>query len=293
MPTTAVLGGLWGDEGKGKIIDFLAADASAVVRFSGGNNAGHTVVNDYGKLVFHLIPCGICHEGTINVIGNGVVISPEALIEEISMVKENGLPGEIAISDRAHLIMPYHVKLDQLEEERRGAAAIGTTGRGIGPAYVDKVARMGIRAGELLDLEELMLTLPPIIEFKNELITKIYGGEPIDVDDILEQSKHWANEIGPYIRSADEIITNTLAADKNVIMEGAQGALLDIDHGTYPIRNLIKPNHRWRTYRNRDRSKFICPNHRRVQGLRHKSRRWPVPNRDSWIRRRPHPRDGG
>lgn len=241
MPTTAVLGGLWGDEGKGKIIDFLAADASVVVRFSGGNNAGHTVVNDYGKLVFHLIPCGICHEGTINVVGNGVVISPEALIEEISMVKENGLPGEIAISDRAHLIMPYHVLLDRLEEERRGAAAIGTTGRGIGPAYVDKVARMGIRAGELLDLEELMLALPPIIQFKNELITKIYGREPLDTEQILEQTKEWAEQIVPYIRSADEIITNAIASGQNVIMEGAQGALLDIDHGTYPFVTSSSP----------------------------------------------------
>ena len=241
MPTTAVLGGLWGDEGKGKIIDFLAADASVVVRFSGGNNAGHTVVNDYGKLVFHLIPCGICHEGTVNVIGNGVVISPEALIEEIEMVKSNGLPGEIAISDRAHLIMPYHVLLDRLEEERRGAAAIGTTGRGIGPAYVDKVARMGVRAGELLDLEELTIALPPIIEFKNELITKIYGGEPLDTNQILEQTKDWAAQIGPYIRSADEILTNAIASGQNVIMEGAQGALLDIDHGTYPFVTSSSP----------------------------------------------------
>ena len=235
MPTTAVIGGLWGDEGKGKIIDFLATDASVVVRFSGGNNAGHTVVNEYGKLVFHLIPCGICHEGTVNVIGNGVVVAPDALIEEIAMVKEKGLPGEIAISDRAHLIMPYHLVLDQLEETRRGAEAIGTTGRGIGPSYVDKVARMGVRVGELLDLEELTLTLPPIIEFKNELISKVYGGDPIDVNTILEQTKYWANKIGPYIRSADEIVTRALDSDTNVIMEGAQGALLDIDHGTYPF----------------------------------------------------------
>ncbi len=241
MPTTAVLGGLWGDEGKGKIIDFLAADASVVVRFSGGNNAGHTVVNDYGKNVFHLIPCGICHEGTINVIGNGVVVAPDALIEEISMVQDKGLPGDILISDRAHLIMPYHVSLDQLEEARRGADAIGTTGRGIGPAYVDKVARMGVRAGELLDLEELMLTLPPIIEFKNELITKVYGGEPIDVGAILEQARSWAQEIGPYIGSADEVVTNALDAGEKVIMEGAQGALLDIDHGTYPYVTSSSP----------------------------------------------------
>ncbi len=241
MPTTAVLGGLWGDEGKGKIIDFLAADASVVVRFSGGNNAGHTVVNDYGKVVFHLIPSGICHEGTINVIGNGVVVAPDALIEEIGMVKERGLPGEIAISDRAHLLMPYHVALDQLEEQRRGSDAIGTTGRGIGPAYVDKVARMGVRVGELLDVEELSLTLPRIIAFKNELITKIYGGEPIDVDQTLEQAKYWASELGPYIKSADTILTDALANDRLVIMEGAQGALLDIDHGTYPFVTSSSP----------------------------------------------------
>ncbi len=241
MPTTAVLGGLWGDEGKGKIIDFLAADASVVVRFSGGNNAGHTVVNQYGKLVFHLIPCGICYEGTINVIGNGVVVAPDALIEEIRMVKERGLPGEIAVSDRAHLIMPYHVQLDQLEEQRRGDAAIGTTGRGIGPAYVDKVARMGIRMGELLDVEALTLALPPIIDFKNELITKIYGGEPLNANDVIDQAKEWADELGPYVKSADEIVTNALARNETVIMEGAQGALLDIDHGTYPYVTSSNP----------------------------------------------------
>ena len=239
MPTTAVLGGLWGDEGKGKIIDFLAADASVVVRFSGGNNAGHTVVNDYGKLVFHLIPCGICHEATINVIGNGVVISPEALIEEIEMVKSNGLPGEIAISDRAHLIMPYHVLLDRLEEERRGAAAIGTTGRGIGPAYVDKVARMGIRAGELLDLEELTIALPPIIEFKNELITKNLRRRTT-----RHQPDTGTNQgVGRPDRSLHQISRRDFSPTpsrqaKTSSWKAHKGALLDIDHGTYPSSPL-------------------------------------------------------
>ena len=241
MPATAVIGGLWGDEGKGKIIDFIAADAAVVARYSGGANAGHTVVNDYGKLVFHLIPCGICHEGTVNVIGNGVVVSPDSLIEEIKQAESIGLPGEVAVSDRAHLIMPYHVLLDELEEKRRGKSALGTTGRGVGPAYVDKVARQGLRVGELLDVEAFTLNLPPIIEFKNELITKVYGGEPLDISEVVESAKYWSAELGPYIKRTEDIIGEALDSGGKVILEGAQGALLDIDHGTYPFVTSSTP----------------------------------------------------
>lgn len=241
MPAQAVIGGLWGDEGKGKIIDFLASDASVIARYSGGNNAGHTVVNEYGKLVFHVIPCGICHEGTINVIGNGVVVDPEVLIDEISEAERLGLPGEIAVSDRAHIIMPYHIALDRLEEQRRGKGAIGTTGKGIGPAYVDKVSRMGMRMGELLDPETLVLRLPEIVSFKNEIITKIYGGEPVDVDVLLAQATEWASALAPYIKRTEDIVGDALARGERVILEGAQGALLDLDHGTYPFVTSSNP----------------------------------------------------
>lgn len=241
MPATAVIGGLWGDEGKGKIIDFAAAGAKVVARYSGGDNAGHTVVNAYGALVFHLIPCGVCHEGTVNVIGNGVVVSPEVLIDEIGEVERRGLPGAVAVSDRAHLIMPYHLLLDELEERRRGTSALGTTGRGVGPAYVDKVARMGLRVGELLDVEALTLKLPPIVEFKNELITKVYGGEPLEVAEVIEQAKRWSAELGPYVKRTEDIVGDALDRGDKVILEGAQGALLDIDHGTYPYVTSSTP----------------------------------------------------
>jgi adenylosuccinate synthase len=232
MPAYAVIGAQWGDEGKGKIIDFLAENAAVVARYSGGNNAGHTVMNDAGTFKLHLVPSGICWPHTMNVIGNGVVVDPDVLLKEIS---ENGLtPQHLAVSDRAHLIMPYHVALDRLEEERRGNAAIGTTGRGVGPAYVDKVARQGLRVGELLDPEDLALRLPEMVAFKNEIITKIYGGEAIDLDSVFALANKWAAELAAYILPVEDIVADALDSGGNVIVEGAQGSLLDLDHGTYP-----------------------------------------------------------
>ncbi|MDA0233210.1 MAG: adenylosuccinate synthase [Chloroflexi bacterium] len=235
MPAYAVLGAHWGDEGKGKVIDYLAENATVVARYSGGNNAGHTVMNDYGTFSFHLVPSGVCWPHTQNVIGNGVVVDPDVLLDEIKMVRNAGLPGNVFVSDRAHVIMPYHVVLDRLEEERRGKDAIGTTGRGVGPAYVDKVGRQGIRIGELLDPEDLSLRLPDIIRFKNETITKLYGGEPVDADAIFEQTKRWGAELKPYIARSEDIVGSAIDGGENVILEGAQGALLDLDHGTYPF----------------------------------------------------------
>ncbi len=235
MPAYGVIGAQWGDEGKGKIIDFLAADASIVARYSGGNNAGHTVINHLGTFKFHLVPSGICWPHTVNVIGNGVVIDPDVLLGEITDIKSKGLDtSRLVISDRAHLIMPYHVALDRLEEKRRGSSAIGTTGRGVGPAYLDKVGRSGLRAGELLNPEDLMLRLPDIVKFKNELITKIYGGEPVAIDSLYEKTTRWASELAPYIKPAEDMVFDALSAHENVILEGAQGSLLDLDHGTYP-----------------------------------------------------------
>ena len=239
MPAYAVIGAQWGDEGKGKIIDFLAEKAAIIARYSGGNNAGHTVINDAGTFKLHLVPSGICWPHTMNVIGNGVVVDPDVLLKEI---RENNLdPSRLAVSDRAHLIMPYHVVLDQLEEAKRGNAAIGTTGRGVGPAYVDKVARQGLRVGELLDPEELALRLPDIVAFKNEIITKIYGGDPVDIDIIFALIRKWSTELAEYIRPVENLVAGAIYNNENVIVEGAQGALLDLDHGTYPYVTSSNP----------------------------------------------------
>ena len=239
MPAYAVIGAQWGDEGKGKIIDFLAEKAAIIARYSGGNNAGHTVINDAGTFKLHLVPSGICWPHTMNVIGNGVVVDPDVLLKEI---RENNLdPSRLAVSDRAHLIMPYHVVLDQLEEAKRGNAAIGTTGRGVGPAYVDKVARQGLRVGELLDPEELALRLPDIVAFKNEIITKIYGGDPVDIDIIFALIRKWSTELAEYIHPVENLVAGAIYNNENVIVEGAQGALLDLDHGTYPYVTSSNP----------------------------------------------------
>ncbi|MDA1257582.1 MAG: adenylosuccinate synthase [Chloroflexi bacterium] len=239
MPAYAVIGGQWGDEGKGKIIDYLARDASVVARYSGGNNAGHTVINDAGTFKLHLVPSGICWPHVTNIIGNGVVVDPDVLLGEIQELNLD--PDHLVVSDRAHLILPYHVELDRLEEKRRGRDALGTTGRGVGPAYLDKVNRTGLRAGELLDPEDLALRLPGIVEFKNEVLTKIYGADPVNIDDIFEAARRWASELAPYIKPAEYFVADALESGDNLILEGAQGALLDLDHGSYPYVTSSNP----------------------------------------------------
>ena len=182
MPAYAVLGAQWGDEGKGKIVDFLSEKAHIVARFSGGNNAGHTVMNEQGEFKFHLVPSGVFWPQVTCIIGNGVVVDPAVLIEEITGLEERGIDvSRIVVSDRAHLIMPHHVLLDQLEEASRGDGALGTTGRGVGPAYTDKTARIGLLAGDLLSPESLYPRLKEVLERKNALITKVYGGQPLDL----------------------------------------------------------------------------------------------------------------
>jgi len=243
MPAYAVLGAQWGDEGKGKIIDFLSQDAEIVARFSGGNNAGHTVVNDLGEFSFHLIPCGVFTPHAINVIGNGVVVDPDILLEEIDNLKQRGIDisERLVISDRAHLVMPYHVMLDQLAEQARGEAALGTTGKGIGPAYSDKAARTGIRIADLQDVESLYGRLQNILEFTNAVITKIYGGEAVSLDEIYDKCRQWSERITPFIGSVEKIVQGALQSGNNVVLEGAQGALLDLDHGTYPFVTSSNP----------------------------------------------------
>ena len=243
MPAYAVLGAQWGDEGKGKIVDFLARDAHIVARFAGGNNAGHTVVNDQGKFSFHLIPCGVFWPDALNVIGNGVVVDPDVLLEEIDDLKARGIDisHRIVVSERAHLIMPYHVILDELTERARGSGRIGTTGKGIGPAYADKAARTGVRAADLLDIEALIPRLENILEYTNAVITNVYGGDSLSFDEVFDKCRDWSVRLAKYIGPAEKIINQALAAGENVLLEGAQGVLLDLDHGTYPFVTSSNP----------------------------------------------------
>ena len=243
MTVCAVLGAQWGDEGKGKIVDFLAKDADIVARFSGGNNAGHTVINDEGEFAFHLVPCGVFSPDVINVIGNGVVVDPDALLDELSGLRLRGidLEGRLMISERAHLVMPYHVVLDELAEAARGSMALGTTGRGIGPAYTDKAARTGLRAADLADIEDLLPRLENVLAHANAIITKVYGGRALSLDELYDSCKKWADQLGPYIGPVEHVVYNAVEAGETVILEGAQGALLDLDHGTYPYVTSSHP----------------------------------------------------
>ena len=243
MPAYAVLGAQWGDEGKGKIVDVLARDAQIVARFAGGNNAGHTVVNDQGKFSFHLIPCGVFWPDALNIIGNGVVVDPDVLLEELDDLKSRGIDvtHRIVVSERAHLIMPYHVVLDELAEIARGSSRIGTTGKGIGPAYADKAARTGVRAADLLDIEALIPRLEGILEYTNAVVTKVYGGDALSFEEVYDKCRDWSVRLAQYIGPAEKIINQALAAGENVLLEGAQGVLLDLDHGTYPFVTSSNP----------------------------------------------------
>src|SRR3990170_4019126 len=201
MPVLAVIGAQWGDEGKGKVVDMLAERAKVVVRFSGGDNAGHTVINPYGKFGLHLVPCGIFYPETTCIIGNGVAINPAILIQEIDLINSHGVDTKnLFISDRANLIMPYHVLLDKLEEESRGENAIGTTLRGIGPVYADKVARRGIRAGDLLDERTFLRGLGRILEYKTVELTKVYGAKALSLDEVYNQYCRYGERLAPHIR---------------------------------------------------------------------------------------------
>ena len=243
MPAYGVIGGQWGDEGKGKVIDYLAGQVDCVVRYAGGNNAGHTVVNDLGKFQLHLVPSGICWPQVYGIIGNGVVVDADVLLDELSNLNARGVDtSKLYLSERAHLIMPYHVLLDNLEEQARGASALGTTGRGVGPAYVDKTARAGIRVSDLLDWDAFVPRLEATLEAKNTLITRIYGGEALSLEDMLDKCRKWADGLGPHVRSTEEIIRDMLADNKSILLEGAQGTLLDIDHGSYPYVTSSSPS---------------------------------------------------
>ena len=237
MSAFIVLGAQWGDEGKGKMTDYLAEEANVVVRFQGGNNAGHTVVVGDKEYKLHLIPSGILYEDKLNVIGNGVVVDPKALFEEIDYLEGVGVkvtPEKLIISDRAHLIMPYHKVLDRLKEKARGKNDIGTTGKGIGPCYTDKFERCGIRMCDLMHEEVFTEKLKENMEMKNAYITKVLGGEALSFDEILKEYLEYGKKLRPFIQDTSVRVYDDIKADKTVLFEGAQGMLLDIDYGTYP-----------------------------------------------------------
>lgn len=238
MSSFVVLGAQWGDEGKGKMTDYLAEKAHVVVRFQGGNNAGHTVEVGDKQYKLHIIPSGILYENKLNIIGNGVVVDPEALLEEINYLEELGVkitPDKLVISDRAHVIMPYHKVLDALKEKARGNNSIGTTGKGIGPCYTDKFERCGIRICDLLNKVVFKEKLTENIALKNQYITKVYEGEPLEFKDIYEKYLEYAAKIRPFVKDVSVVLNHQMEEDKNILFEGAQGMLLDIDYGTYPF----------------------------------------------------------
>jgi len=243
MPVEVVVGAQWGDEGKGKIVDLLSEKADVVARYQGGANAGHTVITKGEKFVLHLIPSGILHPSAVCVIGNGVVIDPAALLGEIDRLTEKGVDvaGRLLISHRAHLIMPYHKLLDQAKESQDEKAKIGTTGRGIGPAYEDKAHRCGVRIVDLLNEETLREKIHANVREKNAILEKIYGHRQIDESRVLREFLEFDDKIDPYVTDTSRYLNQAIADGKRILCEGAQGSLLDMDFGTYPYVTSSNP----------------------------------------------------
>jgi adenylosuccinate synthase len=237
VTTLVAVGAQWGDEGKGKLVDWLAPHAQLVVRFHGGNNAGHTLVVDGEQTVLHVVPAGVLNPGTVNLIGPGVVVDPAVLLTELEALRERGVlrdPSRVRVSGRAHVILPWHTTLDKAREEAARELAIGTTGRGIGPAYEDKVTRRGIRVADLLDPKELRSAIDRLAKQKNFELVEYYQWEPIDADSLYEQALEWGRKLEPYVDHTARTLDQALRAGRNILFEGAQGTFLDIDHGTYP-----------------------------------------------------------
>ncbi|MBI5974984.1 adenylosuccinate synthase [Staphylococcus canis] len=242
MSSIVVVGTQWGDEGKGKITDFLAEQANVITRFSGGNNAGHTIKFNGETYKLHLVPSGIFYKDKLAVIGNGVVVDPVALLKELDGLNERGITTDnLRISNRAHVILPYHIKQDELEEERRGDNKIGTTKKGIGPAYVDKAQRIGIRMADLLDKEIFEKRLKANLEYKNDYFKGMFNQAAPSFDEIFETYYEAGQRLKAYVTDTAKVLDDAIAANERVLFEGAQGVMLDIDHGTYPFVTSSNP----------------------------------------------------
>jgi adenylosuccinate synthase len=242
MSSVVVVGTQWGDEGKGKITDFLSENAEVIARYQGGNNAGHTIKFDGETYKLHLIPSGIFYKDKICVIGNGMVVDPKALIQELAYLHERGITTDnLRISNRAHVILPYHLKLDEVEEERKGANKIGTTKKGIGPAYMDKAARVGIRISDLLERDVFEEKLVRALQEKNRLLEKFYEVDGFTVEEILEEYYEYGQQFKKYVVDTSVVLNDALDEGRRVLFEGAQGVMLDIDQGTYPFVTSSNP----------------------------------------------------
>jgi adenylosuccinate synthase len=242
MSSVVVVGTQWGDEGKGKITDFLSENAEVIARYQGGNNAGHTIRFNGETYKLHLIPSGIFYKDKISVIGNGMVVDPKAVIKELAYLHERGVTTDnLRISNRAHVILPYHLKLDEVEEESKGANKIGTTKKGIGPAYMDKAARIGIRMADLLDREVFEAKLTRNLEEKNRLFERIYDTDGFKLEDILDEYYEYGQQIKHFVCDTSVVLNDALDEGRRVLFEGAQGVMLDIDQGTYPFVTSSNP----------------------------------------------------
>lgn len=242
MSSVVVVGTQWGDEGKGKITDFLSENAEVIARYQGGNNAGHTIKFNGETYKLHLIPSGIFYKDKISVIGNGMVVDPKALVKELAYLHDKGVTTDnLRISNRAHVILPYHLKLDEVEEASKGANKIGTTKKGIGPAYMDKAARIGIRIADLLDREAFEEKLTRNLEEKNRLFERIYETEGFKIEDILDEYFEYGQQIKHHVVDTSVVLNNALDEGRRVLFEGAQGVMLDIDQGTYPFVTSSNP----------------------------------------------------
>ncbi len=237
MSNVILVGAQWGDEGKGKIIDILSAKSDVIIRFQGGNNAGHTVVIGDEEFILHLIPSGVLHKKKICVVGNGVVVDPVALLNEIKMLKKRGIPvdSSLVVSDQVHIIFPYHKILDELRETKKGKGKIGTTKRGIGPCYADKASRCGIRLSELLNEETFKRKLTFNIDEKNAILSTLYGHKGLSLEEIYDRYREYGKYLAKYARNVPLFLNEAISKGKSLLFEGAQGTLLDIDHGTYPF----------------------------------------------------------
>lgn len=237
MPNIVVIGAQWGDEGKGRIVDLISEKVDIIVRYQGGNNAGHTIVIGDEKVILHHLPSGILRQDKLSVIGNGVVVDPKVLLQEINELNSAGYSVDeknLKISDRAHVIMPYHREIDSARESMNGKARIGTTGRGIGPVYEDKVARRGIKFADLIDPDSLSARLKEVFEERNAYLTKVLGGNPLNFEEILEEYAEYGRELKRFSCDVSTLLNESISKGQNILFEGAQGALLDIDFGTYP-----------------------------------------------------------